>query len=61
MSGVYFVIFAVLAASQMWILMAFLTRNYSVLGYSSLDFLDILDIYHRKDIHLSNIFLVIGL
>ena len=61
-SGVYFVIFAVLAASQMWVLMVFLrTRNCSVLGYSSLDFLDILDIYHRKDIRLDNIFRVIGL
>ena len=37
------------------------TKNCSVLGYNSLDFLDIRDIYHRKDIHLGNIFLVIGL
>ena len=37
------------------------TKNCSVLDYSSLDFLDILDISHRKDIHLGNIFLVIGL
>ena len=37
------------------------TRSCSVLGYNSLDFLDILDIVHRKDIHLDNIFLVIGL